>query len=80
MANLDVVITSDTAVPHLGGALGVPVWLLLAHLPDWRWGRRGQQTPWYPSLTLYRQPQPGDWAAVMVDVCAALPHIERKRS
>ncbi|HXI58639.1 MAG TPA: tetratricopeptide repeat-containing glycosyltransferase family protein [Polyangia bacterium] len=80
MANLDVVITSDTAIPHLGGALGVPVWLLLAHLPDWRWGRRGQQTPWYPSLKLHRQPHPGDWAAVMVDVCAALPHLERKRS
>ncbi|HEY2901442.1 MAG TPA: tetratricopeptide repeat-containing glycosyltransferase family protein [Polyangia bacterium] len=80
MANLDLVLSSDTAVPHLAGALGVPTWLLLSHVPDWRWGRRGGETPWYPSLRLFRQRQAGDWAGVVADACAALTVIERKRA
>jgi len=77
IASLDLVISSDTALPHLGGALGTPTWMLLSHLPDWRWGRQGRASPWYPRLRLFRQPQPGDWAAVFDAVCAALPEIER---
>lgn len=65
---LDLVITSDTAVAHLAGALGKPTWLLLHHAPDWRWMTEGTQSPWYPSLKLYRQQAPGDWAAVIVAV------------
>ncbi len=69
---LDLVITADSSVAHLAGALGRPVWTLLPYVPDWRWGRRGARTPWYPTMRLFRQPRPGDWAAVIDAVLAAL--------
>lgn len=69
VAGLDLVITSDTSVAHLAGALGKPTWLLLSdHGLDWRWMRDRPDSPWYPSLKLYRQPRPGDWAAVVARV------------
>jgi hypothetical protein len=61
MKNLDLVITSDTAVPHLAGALGVPVWVALSFVPDWRWLLERADSPWYPSMRLFRQIKPGDW-------------------
>ena len=61
LAQLDCLVTVDTAAAHLAGALGVKVYLLLPYCPDWRWGTRGETTPWYPSLTLLRQPAPGNW-------------------
>ncbi len=69
---LDLVITSDTAVAHLAGALGKPVWLLLHHAPDWRWLTEGVGNAWYPSARLFRQSQPGAWAEVIAEVKAAL--------
>ena len=51
----------DTAVGHLAGAIGRPAWLLLAHAPDWRWMTEREDTPWYPSLRLFRQSAPRDW-------------------
>lgn len=63
--NLDMVVAVDTAVAHLAGALGLPVVLLLAHAGEWRWGRGGGTTPWYPSMRLIRQTHPGDWAGVV---------------
>jgi len=72
MSVLDLVITSDTALAHLAGALGRPVWLLLAHVPDWRWGVAGETTPWYPTARLFRQGRPGDWNGVAAAVGAAL--------
>lgn len=63
-AQLDLVITVDTAVAHMAGLLGLPAIVLLAYMPDWRWGL-GDGTPWYPSLTLIRQPKHGDWAGAM---------------
>ena len=61
---LDLVISVDTAVLHLAGALNKPAWGLLPYAPDWRWLRDRNETPWYPSLTLFRQNQPGDWRGV----------------
>ncbi|MDP6175717.1 MAG: hypothetical protein QGF09_16260, partial [Rhodospirillales bacterium] len=74
MGNLDLVITSDTAIPHLAGALGRPVWLLLPHTPDWRWGLEGTLCPWYPTMRLIRQPAPGDWRGAVDQAQAALDH------
>jgi hypothetical protein len=69
---LDLLISVDTAVAHLMGALGKPVWLLLPEVPDWRWGLEGETTPWYPRMWLFRQRRRGDWAGVMARVAEAL--------
>ncbi len=64
MKNLDLVITSDTAIAHLGGALGVPVWVALPLVPDWRWLLHREDSPWYPTLRLFRQTERGNWPQV----------------
>jgi ADP-heptose:LPS heptosyltransferase len=65
---LDLVITVDTSVAHLAGALGRPVWILLPYSPDWRWLMGRSDTPWYPGARLYRQPATGAWAPVLARV------------
>jgi hypothetical protein len=72
MKNLDLVITSDTAVPHVAGALGVAVWVVLPYVPDWRWLLERSDSPWYPTMRLFRQKVAGDWAGVFEEVGAAL--------
>ena len=72
MARLDLVIAVDTAVAHLSGALARPTWMLLASTPDWRWLLERDDTPWYPTMRLYRQPAAGDWGAVIERVAADL--------
>lgn len=72
ITQMDLVITVDTAVAHLAGALGRPVWLLLPFAPDWRWGLHADTTPWYPTMRLFRQPAPNDWAPVVRRVRDAL--------
>lgn len=69
---VDLLITCDTAIAHLAGALGVPTWLCVMHQPDWRWMPHGAGTPWYTSLRLFRQSAPGDWASVYAAITAAL--------
>ena len=64
MMNCDLIITSDTAVAHLAGALGCQTWVALKHIPDWRWMLNRSDSPWYPTMILYRQKIPGDWASV----------------
>jgi len=72
VANLDLVIAADTAVAHLAGALGVPVWLLSRFDGCWRWMIDRNDSPWYPGLRLFRQSRPADWASVVAEVAAAL--------
>ena len=72
MQNLDLVITSDTAIAHLAGALGRPTWVALKHMPDWRWLLDRDDTPWYPTLRLFRQTRRGDWTSVFERMRAEL--------
>lgn len=78
--NLDMVITVDTSVAHLAGALGTPVWILLPSVADWRWMIDKKETPWYPNATLFRQENHGDWISVIDNVKKTLSHyIEQKK-
>src|SRR5207245_332525 len=70
--NLDLVIAADTAVAHLAGALGAPVWMALSFTPDWRWLRDRADTPWYPTMRLFRQAAWGDWRTVFVQMAQDL--------
>lgn len=69
---LDLIITSDTAIAHLAGAMGRETWLLLSLVPDWRWALRSPSSPWYPSMRLWRQTQQGDWQDVFARVKSEL--------
>ena len=71
--NLDLVLCCDTAIAHVAGALGVPVWVALPAVPDWRWLRHGETTPWYPTMRLFRQTQAGTWTDVFGRIANCLP-------
>lgn len=71
----DLFVTPDTSVAHLAGALGVRTWIALPHLGDWRWLQHRADTPWYPSATLYRQQEPGEWTAVFAAMAGDLARI-----
>jgi hypothetical protein len=73
MKNLDLVITSDTAIAHLAGGLGVPVWVAVPAVPEWRWLLGREDSPWYPTLRLFRQARPGDWEGVFARMATELP-------
>jgi ADP-heptose:LPS heptosyltransferase len=79
MGALDLVITSDTSVAHLAGALGVPVWVVLQAIPDWRWLLEGSESPWYPTARLFRQREAGDWREVFARVAQELAALAARR-
>jgi hypothetical protein len=74
---LDLVITVDTLAAHLAGALGKPAWVLLQHAADWRWMHARNDSPWYPTLRLWRQSTPGDWRGMVEQVCFELKQWEQ---
>jgi tetratricopeptide (TPR) repeat protein len=80
MATLDLVVTSDTSIAHLAGALGRPVLLALKYAPDWRWLRDRDDCPWYPTMRLFRQTRPGDWDGVFARIAAWVAPLVAARS
>jgi tetratricopeptide (TPR) repeat protein len=79
LASLDLVITTDTCIAHLAGAMGMPVWILLPWLADWRWMQDKLTTPWYPSARLFRQTTRGDWMGVLERVMAEINGLRNRR-
>jgi ADP-heptose:LPS heptosyltransferase len=75
MSNLNLVILVDTAPVYLAGALGCPVWTILPYAPDWRWMLDRDDSPWHPTMRLFRQKTPGDWAVVIQEVEDALKRL-----
>jgi ADP-heptose:LPS heptosyltransferase len=75
VSNLDLVITVDTAPAHLAGALAKNVWVLLSFAAEWRWLQNRADSPWYPTMRLFRQPAAGDWSAIFHELSAALQNL-----
>jgi ADP-heptose:LPS heptosyltransferase len=75
IANLDLIVMTDSSVAHLAGSLGKPIWNLLPRMPYWLYGPEAGSTPWYPSMRLFRQKADGDWEAVFAEVEAALAEL-----
>jgi ADP-heptose:LPS heptosyltransferase len=78
MQSLDLIVTCDTSIAHLAGALGRPVFVLLQQVPDWRWLLDREDCPWYPSMRLIRQSQRGDWSEPMSRAAEAIRNLSRK--
>ena len=76
IANLDLVIACDTAVAHLAGAMGRPVWLLLPLVADWRWMENRKDSPWYPTMRIFRQEKAGDWHAPVLEAAKLLREFD----
>jgi tetratricopeptide (TPR) repeat protein len=77
LKTIDLVICTDTALPHLAGALGVPAWLAVPYVPDWRWLLEREDSPWYPTMRLFRQKQHGDWTSVFERIADELKKVAR---
>ena len=79
MKNLDLIVSSDTSIPHLAGALGMPIWTALQLVPDWRWLLGREDSPWYPTMRLFRQRRFRDWDEVFVRITAAIDALLKNR-
>jgi ADP-heptose:LPS heptosyltransferase len=79
MKNLDLVVTSDTSIAHLAGSLGVPVWVALDFAAEWRWLTDREDSPWYPTMRLFRQAELGQWDDVFSQIAAAIGQRVAKR-
>jgi ADP-heptose:LPS heptosyltransferase len=79
IGSLDLLIGVDTALVHLAGAMGRPVWTMISKVPDWRWMLDRTDSPWYPSMRLFRQSQAGDWSAPVDAAAAALADLTKSR-
>src|SRR5262249_8755050 len=79
LANLDLLVTVDTALAHLAGAIGRPCWVMLPHSPDWRWLTERTDSPWYQSLRLFRQTSPGAWDEEIARIGTALAELAAPR-
>jgi hypothetical protein len=75
LANCDLLLSADSSVVHLAGAMGLPTWVALSWVPEWRWGLEGTRTPWYASARLFRQPRRGDWGSVVAAMAEALRQL-----
>jgi tetratricopeptide (TPR) repeat protein len=75
MANLDLIVTCDTSIAHLAGALARPTWVALKYVPEWRWTLDRSDSPWYPAMRLFRQARPNDWSGVFAGIAAALTGV-----
>jgi ADP-heptose:LPS heptosyltransferase len=80
MKNLDLIVTSDTSIAHLAGALGRSTWVALKRVPDWRWMLDRNDSPWYPTLRLFRQEQRDDWASVFSQIEQSLREFLAKKA
>jgi hypothetical protein len=80
MESLDLIVTCDTAIAHLAGALARPVWLPLKYVPDWRWLLHRSDSPWYPTMRLFRQQNRGDWSNVFQEITAELERLIAERA
>jgi hypothetical protein len=80
MMSLDLIVTSDTAIANLAGAMGLPAWVALPAVPDWRWLLDRDDCPWYPSTRLFRQDRPGDWPGVFRRIAEAVQELIRRRA
>jgi hypothetical protein len=78
MENLDLIITSDTAIAHLAGALARPIWVALKYVPDWRWLLDSDDSPWYPTMRLFRQKKLYDWSVPFQDIAVELDALLAK--
>jgi len=80
MVNLDLIVSVDTSIAHLAGALGRPVWIALKHIPEWRWMLGRDDSPWYPTMRLFRQRSMGDWEGVFTDVADGLKTLMAEKA
>ena len=74
---IDLLVSVDTGVVHLAGAMGRPTWVLLPYAPDWRWLLNRDDSPWYPGMRLFRQPEPNGWAPAIEQIAASLREFAR---